>query len=543
MSKPTTIRLRPLGGQWQTVGTARTRGVWAQDVQMTADRRGSLSASFELHRDPAVLWPDLGPLTPVEIEIAGVVVWYGRLKETPSRSSDYALSVQCEGLQAHLDDDVYLPGYVHTRLADWKDIRSAPTADLSLYTTAWQLQAESSAITIGMSDQVISGTPRGGVYFDAVSPRFATRVVIDWQKNQWAGTATARLGSSVTIGATTAIATLTDTATSGSTAITVAGTPTLAIFCDTDQWQSPDRFFKITGIRTFTSVAYESGGQSVLKASTVVTDALAQATTELNPDRTRIGVSTFNIPDLWSTDDRTPREIIDTVQAYHDYTFKLDNLNRPVFRPKTTVARVRIGAWSAATFDDQSSNSSDDIYSDVVVTGQTPAGDPVRVRRTRSDSQLVNEAPSFDPLMPDTTGSYKPPLSASTRSGLKRTRILQVASPLPGDLVLAKRIADVWLAGHTTTPFKGSVRVVGDRAVRTVATDLPVPPERLLMMTDDLLRFDDRVDPDTGGHGREGRISQVTYTPATDEAVVSIDDTRSSLDGLLARLAIVQGAG
>lgn len=49
--------------------------------------------------------------------------------------------------------------------------------------------------------------------------------------------------------------------------------------------------------------------------------------------------------------------------------------------------------------------------------------------------------------------------------------------------------------------------------------------------------------PDTGDHGRDGRIASVKYDPAADQATVTIDNTRAIYEALVARLAVVTGSG
>lgn len=127
------------------------------------------------------------------------------------------------------------------------------------------------------------------------------------------------------------------------------------------------------------------------------------------------------------------------------------------------------------------------------------------------------------------------------RRGFKRTMQLPISSTVPSDGVAAGQIGDVWLADHKTTPFRGTVTLVGDESLRDIATGRSVGLEELLLATGQLIRFADRTDPDTGGHGRDGRIAAVSYTPATNTATVTIDNSRTSFDTLLARLAIIQG--
>jgi len=127
------------------------------------------------------------------------------------------------------------------------------------------------------------------------------------------------------------------------------------------------------------------------------------------------------------------------------------------------------------------------------------------------------------------------------RRAFRRSKILPVSNPLPAVRVAANAIADAWLPGHKTTPFRGSVTVTGSRAVREVRTGIPVPPELMLIRTMELLRFTDRGDPTTGAWGRDGRIVAVTYTADTDQAQATVDNTRQDFEALMARLNLLSG--
>lgn len=113
---------------------------------------------------------------------------------------------------------------------------------------------------------------------------------------------------------------------------------------------------------------------------------------------------------------------------------------------------------------------------------------------------------------------------------------LSVNTVLPADGVLAAAIGDAWLSNHVTTTFKGDVTVAGPQSVRDRLSGQPVPLYQLLADTDELVYFSDRIDPDTGGMGRTGRITNVTYTPADDKAVLTLDNTRTDFETLLTRL-------
>lgn len=129
------------------------------------------------------------------------------------------------------------------------------------------------------------------------------------------------------------------------------------------------------------------------------------------------------------------------------------------------------------------------------------------------------------------------------RRGFIRAKQLQVSPTLPSDGVAAAALGDAWLAGHATTPFRGTINITGPDAVRDRTSGQPVPLHQLLRDTGELIHFADRINPDTGAMGRDARITAVTYKPDTDQATITLDNTRSDLDALLSRLAVVQGAG
>ncbi len=126
------------------------------------------------------------------------------------------------------------------------------------------------------------------------------------------------------------------------------------------------------------------------------------------------------------------------------------------------------------------------------------------------------------------------------RRGFRRTKTIQMSNattPAEG-----QQIADIYLQGHMTTPFKGSAVAVPG-SVRRVIGGQPMHPSQLGLHTQELLRLSHLIDPDTGGVGRDGTIAEVSYTHADQKAQVVLDDKRANFDALLSRLAVVQGVG
>lgn len=684
-----TVRLKALDGVWETCGIDRMPAIVPESLDLGADGWGSKQATFDLRRDPAQAWPDLSAFTPVKIDVGGVPVWSGRLSETPSRdSTDRVMSIVCEGWQAHLDDDLVDRMWVHDDLTAWKDLASLPTTPLGSGTdnasTAYRVIAGDGKLTLSIPN----GSPMPqytgvGAVLDLGVGRAAKRIVATWSAT-WT-TANARLYARGVpngrfFGATDYADAFTPTLTAGPT--TSAGNlgagyryiVLVLFYSGATGVAGQDVNVPFTSIKVFGETAYESGNQSALKASTVIADVIDKGTVMLAADRTGIQATSFNIPELAPADPQTPRELISTVNGWHNWQAKIDVDRRPVFRPQPARPKFTVGDWSAIELQDSSQNSGQDIYNRVIVTGTDPAGQPVKVARSGAQAQasrlfeqtdLVLANPSFDTntaswtmnsglgftrttaagtydsapgagalvistgspgrvsaTMSGTavagrtyqitcrakitggtagfwlmaTGSPNPPTSSpiiglggtwltstflwtppatvtnpvltvqATFSGggsetvyfdtliirrlvaslvdrrdFARTQQLQVGSVLPSDEVAAAAIGDTWLTQHVSTPFRGTLTATGPQAIRDRLTGLPVSPAQLLSETGELIHFSDRIDPDTGGMGRNGRIASVSYNPATDVATVALDNNRADFDALMARLAITGG--
>ncbi len=680
--KTTVIRLQTLDGVWETVGSDRLRGVWPENGTYKSDEWGPSTCSFDLRRDPGMIFPDLSAWTPIEVEFGGVLCWSGRVKETPIGEAERTINVQGKGWQYHLDDDQYQRTYAHTKLGDYRDIRTFPAADLSVYRAGPQVNADRGvallsfpanatvanltgcAILLDLGASVgrtlmvtyDTQTIRGNIYVELLAGDSPGLLGVQAQDN-FGVTATGRTLGPVTAGGTFRYC--------GVRLHSQAGGP----FTD-----ATDTFARITSIKVWADASYQSVGVSTLKATQIIPDALNRATILLSPDRSGIdpdATVTFAFPEFALQGQKTPREVIQAANAVHDYRTQIDVRRRMIFGPKPSVPRIEIGAWPGSVFDDASANDGEEIYNRVVVEGNGADGAPLIVERSAgqqpgvplavisspapSNASFTTDAANWiasagttitrttatvhsspasgewagggleagDTLTTTFTGTFRAgttyaltlqlmasldtarllaQLGTSTdhasewilvtdagfaestigwtpttdsasvtltlrvaavdsgpkiwvdslrlaaaqptlvdRRGFKRTHTLPVKNSLTPEL--GQQIGDVWLAAHKTTPLKGTVKITGNRATRDIKTGASFPPEQLLLMTGELLRLSHRVDPDTGGHGRDGRIAEVTYTPATDTAVVALDSRRTSHEALLERLAVVVGTG
>lgn len=665
--KDVVVRLEALDGVWEVGGVDRKRGIVPENVSATADDWGPSEASFQLHRDPAALWPDLGAYTPVEIEIGGVKVWAGRVSDTPSTDgADRVMSINCKGWQVQLDDDQYERVYVHNKLSDWRDYRTFLKANLTGFPTSGVVQSDK-AIVFGFPNGGIVPTGgAAGVLLDLGPSSTAKRIVVNFENHGVVAGFYSLYARGIDDPANIFVAGATDDAfvvDPGSAASPQAGTFAtarryLALFLHhpgAGGTETGDRLVRITNVQVFADTSYESANQSALTSPTLIKDALNRATVLLSSDLSQIdptAQATTALPAFAPTDPQTPRGVWAAANALYDWISQIDVDRRPVFKPKPTSPIFEVGQWSPFELGDTSQNNGDDIYNQVIVVGQTPDGTPFRLTRMASQQpnpplralstpSLAN--PSFDVdasgwtnIIRDTstfdsspasgivnntavaaftgtfvagtsyvlqfaakgagaicgvtfgdtasgdtglqviafTGSWaiyqvawtptqsrtaasvtiSNPLSLLNvdsfklfqavptlvdRRSFQRTKQLPIQIPLPPDGVLATKIADTWLAGHKLIPFRGDTTIVGDQAVRSILTGADIPLERLLLQTGQLLRFNDRIDPDTGGQGRDGRLVKVVYDVDKGEAKLTIDNTRTSFEALLNRLAAV----
>lgn len=513
------IRCDPLDGQWQTLGTERYRGIVAENIEASANAWGPDQLSFNVKAvEPGAIRPDLLPYTPVELEIDGTLVWAGRVRQRPSTDHDHA--VTCEGWQYHLDDDAYNRVYVHTRLGDYRDQRTFLGADLTKFTVSGAASVDNGVLTIGWPNGAV--VPAGGcvgVTLDLGPDSTAKRVVLTWESTNNSGTVNAAVrGSSgenplTALSFDDAIVFAMNTGLSGSTAGTLAtarryihvflvwaGGGTLAA----------DLHLRVTGLKTFRLVAYESGKASVLRADTVIKDALTLAPL-LNQTTSLIQAGTFDIPEFLTNDYQPPREPIDAVNAFENRRLKIGgtDLKTLVFDDKPAAPIVEVGNWSGAQFAD-SSVAGEDIYDQVFVTGTGPDG-AILVRSWGQTGTLVD------------------------RNGFHRTKVLPIRTA--GTASVYDRFGLLWLGDHKRAPFAGKLSATS--GIRRVQGGATVPAHEMLLYAGERIRLSHRIDPDTGAQARDGVIAGISYSHDARQVELDIDDRRDHFESILERYSVL----
>lgn len=518
------VTLRGVDGTRTVLGRDYAAGIVAEGVTLVADEWGPQTCSFTLRRDPTVSWGDLTAANQVEVEVDGVVVWGGRINQTPGsgRNTTAQIQVSAQGWQAHLDDDQLDEIWVMDRVERYADQRTFnPAATLTTYRADAGVETGGGSVILQFPHNfVVVTNDAAAVTLDLGPTARYNRAVVAWERIGAAdANKTVLSRGNSTIDASTAA--------DGASSTLASASGTLAFTC-----ASPRRYHhillvhtgaggtitgpqgvRITAMRLFAETAYESGNNSVLNADNVVTDVLASGALPLLSSATGLVEATaFNIPEFAPDGYRTPREILQAINAYHDYLVGVTADRRLYFKARPSTPLYEVGAWSGDSFSDVSAGNLDDLYNKVIVEYTAGDGSIGREVRTSSSSIL-------------------------TAQGFTRTARFQVNAMLTA--AAAQQIGDVWLTRRDTSPLKGSITVAyGD--VRTVDTGATVHPSVLLTKTGELLRLSDRADPGTGGWSRDGVIVGVTYNADTETATVTLDNDNRRFDALLARLGALQ---
>lgn len=530
------IKAEVLNGTWQTYGTETAIEVLPESENHSWNEWGCDKASFVLRRNPWAAWPDLREFTPVEIEIGGVIVWEGRINGTLWKAgSEQQISVQCEGWQYHLDDDLYKRTYVHSTLTDWRDARTYPTAPLAVLPASGSVQSEAGIVTVGL--------PKG----TTIATGTAAAVILDLgQENAGVTFAMAfenagatsgyeffvtglSLPSEIMSGGENLLLLNPESATSPQVATWAKGWRYVAIGLyrsGGEVTEAADRLVKITAASAFTETAYEGGSEanawSVLRASTVIEDALARGTQLLSSDLSQInpfaGTSQpsleddFDILALVMANQKSPREMIEVVNAFHNWVTRIDLSRRMVFEPLPSEPELEFGSWSGEEVNDSSAGEGSEIFDRVIAEGTSASDEPLDVESTGT-ANIVAER------------------------GFHRAKAIAVANAMTTGV--GERLAQVYREAHEETPFAGSV-VVTPGSLRKVIGGQPVHPSLLARYTMQQLRISHMIDPNTGGVGRDGRMVSGSYTHATQSAEISLNARTENFDALLERLAVAE---
>lgn len=466
------VSLELLSGRPVVIGRDAHPGFNPADVNVVSDPSGYATCSFSLKRPEssfAVSPPDLSAWAPCLIDEGGKRLFEGRVMEAPIQPDEGLIQVQGRGWQYNLDDDPFEALWVHASLDGFVDSRSSLEADLTAWKASGFVETGDSAIVIGWAKgaqadagqhvgvTIDLGPGNGAEYVDiepeVVGPSTAFTFVVRGHNVEDPNPAAGLFDDPIVL----------DHSTMGSTARAGAFNDsyrwiTILMFRDdgSSGLTTGDNLVRIKSVRLYADGAYESGGQSVLKASTVVSDALEHAA-ELSADRSGISTTSLDLPHFATTAAATPREVVQAANAFHAYRFKVGKDRRPVFGPYPTVPKWMVTPEAARRLTDASDISAEPIYNCVLVEANDEAGRPLRVRRyTAQLAEAIAAASSIE-------GAFSNPTFATDASGWVNeigttaglTRDTVTFHTTPGSLKMTQRAAETTLSGifEKGTPY------------------------------------------------------------------------------------------
>ena len=395
---PATIRVQTLDGRWETAGVDRYPGVIPESLRATANDAGPEACSFELRRRPGDVHPDLRGFTDCDIEVGSMLVWSGRVKETPTREggANTGISVEGQGWQYHGDDDVFERTYLHTRLDDWQDARETTTGLGADQSEAEILVGAEMTLSLPVGASILPGQYLGAIldlktddakYVEiqfAGGGRAGLRLSVSGQ-DPVSGTQEATILASAPI-PTVPTTVVVEFATRRRFVLLYLENQTAAAITG-----DATSFARILRAHVYYDRAHAGAApfSPALRATHVVKDARAQGCPLLSSSDERVSETEFILPAYALDAAKTPREVWDAVNALHRWRVQVDAERRLVFQPHPVAPLFEVGEWSGAEFEDASSNSVEEIYNRVVVEGTNIFGLPTRITQTTGDLPLL----------------------------------------------------------------------------------------------------------------------------------------------------------
>lgn len=539
--KDTVIHIQRYDGTWDILGQTVARGIQPDDPDLSVDEHGPKTASFTLRRTRGALWPDVRKYARVLIEVAGLDVWGGRVSDTPVKDDDdVSMSVQCEGAQAHMDDDVYERKYIVTDLSAWQDRRSnlATLVGSGGACASGQVSNDGGLMLMFAKDTTVAANDDCGVMLDMGIGGSAERIVFEGYSSAnnngtpqvqfylLAGPSPSGLDATVLVGPQ-ALTTL--GAGFGPTGVDIAGHRYvfLVLHWNAGGTVANDAWVKFSSIQVFSEAGYESGNASTLTLDTITGDALDRASVLFDADRSLIAAPAdpFYVPEFSFTEPRTPRQAMEAGNAFQDMQYGVDHRWRVFLRdrPSLSQAEVEIGAWSGSQAEDQ--GEGDEIYSRCIVKATAPDGSPIRAERMQAQQPGVTlEAvaspafvnPTFDV---DDSGATASGSTKTRDTGTKRTG----AASLRWDNTGASDVLDAGdsITFATTGTFKAGVPYAAHIWIRTSAAGLYRPPPLTLRLGDAVTAATTAVSLYSSGF----REAIVSWTPTVDSTTATLTVT------------------
>lgn len=521
------IAVNDLNEGWVKLGASLGVRVVPESIQHSHELPGGPSTlSFVLKRDTRIAWQDLTPFTPVKCTLGGVDCWSGQIIQTPTNRGDGSeIQVTARGYWQHLNDNPIDKTWVVQDMSKWVDARTAPSQDLS----PPGFGGGFGGTVENMGNAIVLRVPQGtvvpaqvqlGVYFDAGPNNTVKSLVLNWESSANDSSASLYVGNDTTVVQSGSMAEA-----SLVSALNVAsGGPTTYTFSTARRYAfiffyraagatyAADLWVRLNNVSVFTDSADITSNASNLKASTVISEALAAGGDSdiINTsDTSLITTTSYSIPEYYTPGRRTVTEIISDVNAYHAYQVFMTSETQPrlTYRAVPTQPTYIVTDGDGYTFQDAGVNDGTEIYNKVYLRYQNGDG----------STGEVSSTPTSDTTYPG-------------RRGFTRALTIETRSRLSSGA--AQQISDTYLALASYAPMKGSITIKGSIARYTDGARIPVG----LIQVGDVLVVANERDQSTGTPGRRGIITAVTYNHDENSVSITLDSQRDYLDALLARL-------
>lgn len=415
MSLDPVVELELIEGRPTVLGRDVYPGFMPSDVDTVSDAWGFATCSFAIRRPESAFTAaqaDLAAWTPCKITEANKTLFEGRIQAAPVQPDENLIQVEGRGWQYVLDDDYLERMWVHARLSEFGDTRGGLTVDLAKWKTSGSVEVSDNVIVIGWAkgDQADANQHVGVTLDLGEDPnQRVARIVLQTQVvgPSAAFTFVVR-GHDVEdpnyAGFEDVVTTVHNVLGTGPAATFATFRRFVTIFMYRSDGASGvttgDNLVRITAARLFAATAYESGGLSTLKGSTVIGHVFDHAG-DLSTDRSRIATSLLNLPHFATSDPRTRREVAEAINGLHGYRLKLTDGRLPIFEPFPTVPKWQVTPEAARRLSVSSEISGDPMFNVCLVDGNDEYGRPFRLRRYSAQLPEADIQPSTEITHPN----------------------------------------------------------------------------------------------------------------------------------------------
>ena len=215
------------------------------------------------------------------------------------------------------------------------------------------------------------------------------------------------------------------------------------------------------------------------------------------------------------------------MNAYHNWTAKLEPGRRFVFRARTTVPKVKVGEWSALPDDeDASSNDITDIYNHCRATSTEPGGSLVVVDRYSYQQTGAKSEVTISPIPDNPSADVNTTGWTDAAGTVARTTTAGEYDTAPGAIKWTPNIAGSTLTATFTGTFKKGNRYTLTMKNRCFGGTVGTP-----------VQFGSATDYDTATftypNSSTFGTNAVSWLPSADTSTVTF---RATGNGLLGNL-------